>query len=205
MKKKLLVLLLGACLLALAACSSDEDHSNLDEEIDDEELAATDLEIDTPAAEGVTDQDLLDAREEHAVELENGTFSFRLTDAYVGADAEAKLEEMGEDPSDYMIFERNFRFVLLEYQVRADSGFEDEPFSAEELLGYDLWETNLTDACLYYSLDLDVNADLNYTNVTLEAGEESTVYALYEMPEDLDAFADCLTGKEQEYWFLYQL
>ncbi len=204
MKKKLLVLLLCAGVLSLAACGSNDDHSNLDEEAD-EELEAEDLEIETPAAEGITEQDLLDVREENTVELENGTFTFRLTEAYVGSDAEDQLEAMGENPADYMIFERNFRFVLLEYQVKADSGFEDEPFSAEELLGYDLWETDLTTPCMYYSLDLDVNADLNYTNVTLQAEEESTAYALYEMPEDLDAFTDCLTGKDRDYWFLYQL
>ncbi len=203
MNKKVLTLMLTGCMLTLAACSSS-DHSNLDEEVG-EDPEAEDIEIETPAEEGVTEADLLDVREENTVEFDDGTVTFRLTQSYTGEEAENKLADMGEEVDDFLIFEDHFRFVLLEYLVKADSGFTDTPFSADELLGYDLWKTDLTETCQYYTVDLDANADLNYTNVTLNEGEESTVYALYEMPEDLDAFADCLTGKEQDYWFLYEL
>ncbi len=210
MKKKLTALLLGMCVLSLAACSSSENQSKSEEEAAEEteeesavETDIVDLDLKTPSEEGVTEQDLLDVREEHTVELENGTFTFRLTEAYVGSDAEEQLEAMGENVDDFFLFEEGFRFVLLEYQVKADNGFEDEPFSGDDLLGYDVWQTDLTQTCPYYCIDLD--SGLNYTNVTLHAGEESTAYALYEMPEDLDAFADCLNGKNEDYWFLYQL
>ncbi len=210
MKKKLTALLLGACILALAACGSRENSSNSDEETEEvteeESAVETDIidpDLVTPSEEGVTKQDFLDVREDHTVELENGTFTFRLTEAYVGTDAEEQLEDLGENVNDFFLFEDGLSYVLLEYQVKADSGFEEEPFSGEDLLGYDLWQTDLTQTFPFYCIDLD--SDLNYTNVTLRSGEESTAYALYEMPEDLDAFADCLTGKDTEYWFLYQL
>ncbi len=144
-----------------------------------------------------------DAREENTVKDYSGTYTFKLVNSYVGDDALSELEEMGEDTDRYEAYDDGYKLILFEYQLSADDGYEEYPLYGDAMLG-DPWSTDMESKYNYYAYDLMANAGKDYINVELQTGEESTVYEVWSLPEEVDEFVEKVVG-ERDYYFLYTL
>lgn len=202
MKKKIVSLLLASALVfSMTGCiqiETSEEPSKKQEEVKENNREEDYATKENPA----------DIRSKQTIEGVWGTFSFKLDNSYLGDDAISKLTEMGEDKDMVLSFvssEEGYKAVLLEYTVSADKGFEEEPFAAYEILGNDLWDTEYKSKYDYYYTDLYENAGLDVINLTLKTGEESKAYILYALPESVQSFANCVSGENRDYWFVYNL
>lgn len=196
MKKKLLtILLVSVMTMSLVACGDDSPNEETDEVTTQETDSADDY---------ATKENPANVAENNTVDGLWGQFSFQLKHAYTGNDATDFLESIGEDIENFP-FEEGNKLVVLEYTVKADKGFDENPFEGSEVVGNDLWDTELESKYEYLVFDLYENANLDYYNLTLETGEESTMYEVLELPEDVNSFVTSIDGDERDYWFLYDL
>ena len=158
------------------------------------------------AKDFATKENPADPTEKQTISGMWGTFSFKLDKAYCGDDAITKLKEMGENTEDNFSDSRDgFKFVLLEYTVSADDGFDDNDFMFADVIGDDMWDTELKSKYEYAVYDLYENASLDYYNLTLNTGEESKMYEIMELPDKVDSYITSISGEDREYWFLYNL
>lgn len=200
-KKKLTALLLALCVaISLCACGSSDDSAVESAQPESEETAQT-SEVTEDYA---TKENPANPREKVTISGGLGRYSFQLLQSYVGEAATDKLAKMGEVSEQYtLVNEERDQFLLLEYIVTAESGFEEEPFYASNILGNDLWDTAYESNYEYCVFDIYENAGKNYSNVALNPGESSEMYILYEIPADVIEIVECISEWDRDYWFLY--
>lgn len=170
-------------VIAIGSCQSDSDGT-----------ASNQATIENPA----------DPTQKISIEDLSGTYSIQLDNTYVGDNALDFLVSIGENRNDFSEpVENNYKLVVQEYTVSADKGYESEAFSYTP--GNEIWDVNHESTYDYYSLDLYENASLNYSQLTLENGESSKMYVVFELPENIDRYISSVSGADREYWFTYDV
>lgn len=207
MKKIVILLLAFAMSLALMACGGSADPAGQESTTNAETstiISKTESETnsDETSKETGTKENPADLSQKQTIETYDGTFSCALSNTYVGDSACELLSSMGEDSFSPETVEDGRRFVILEYEVSADAGFEDSPFMLLDYIGNDLWNDDYTSKYKYYMFDLYENADKDINYAEFEVNESGTVYEVLELPEDVTEFITCFTftANDEDYW-----
>lgn len=213
-----LALCLSMNMSAFASSNYHLDELSVDELLELQDAVSEELEKRTPT-EAAADTDLklfgkdeatkenpADPFEESTIVFEEGTYTFRLKNLYVGDEAFDKICEIGED--DYYRDEfYGMKYMLLEFEVHAIDVNVGSFYPS--LMGNDLWDTEYMSIYDYYYLDLRANAGRDGVNVSLRKGESADpVYMLYAIPEDVTVFRNGLFSlgyDDRDYWFEYRL
>lgn len=188
MKRKLLFVIFALVLcIGLFSCGETYDS-----------LAEDQATVESPA----------DPTQKVTIEDYAGVFSVQLDSTYVGSKATDFLTSIGEDASNFSgenIIQEGYKLVVQEYTVSADQGYEDEPFSYANVVGNDMWDTNHKSKYNYSVFDLYENAGLDYYQLELSNGENSKMYFVFEIPNEVEKFVSSITGLNRDFWFVYDV
>lgn len=176
-----LVLVLVLCW-SLSGCVTTETYDS---------LSSDEATIENPA----------DLREKVTIEEVSGVFSIQLNNTYVGSKATNFLASIGENPKNFVPVD-GYKMIVQEYTVSADEGYESGPF------GYypgDMWDTEHKSKYEYLMPELYKNASLDFLNLSLNAGESSKMYFVFELPKDVDRYVSSINGANRDFWFAYDV
>ena len=212
--KKLIALLL--CAVIMTACGSQSTENTSDPGTSESAGEETNESEGEEAEEPDQIAENLGTQENPAVARDGvtivdpyaGSYEFKLLNVYKGEDALSKLTDMGQTSfsSEDMMMEDNYQYVLMEYDLTALDGYDEEKLYGDAVQGNDMWNAEYTSKYHYYGFELYENAGLDYCHVVLSTGESSKVYYLYQLPIDLEVFySKILLVDESEYWVRYDL